>query len=58
MVGIQNTLKLFYTLRPLVNSAKNEMFSIEINREELEEIQQRVGFKFGSLPLRYVPGVP
>ena len=55
MVGIQKVLQLFYTFSGLqLNCGKEETFSTGISRGNLEEIQQRSGFRLGHLPVRYL----
>ena len=56
--GIQEVLKIFYTISGLqLNSAKSEIFSTGVNREDLMAIQQETGFKLGVLSVKYL-GVP
>ena len=58
VVGIQKVLELFYTYSGLkLNCEKNELFSIGVQRQEIERIHQATGFKISKLPVRYL-GVP
>ena len=58
IIVVQNVLKLFYTFSGLqLNSAKSEIFSTRIKEEDLLEIQQVIGFRLGTLPVKYL-GVP
>ena len=55
IVGIQNVLKLFYSFFELkLNCTNSELYSIGVNRDALQMIQQVTGFKIGSLPIRYL----
>ena len=56
--GIQEVLKTFYAISGLqLNSAKSEIFSTGVSREDLMATQQETGFKLGVLLVRYL-GVP
>ena len=51
-------MQLFYKFFGLqLNCAKSELFSSGVSKDQLMEIQQHTGFKFGTLPVRYL-GVP
>ena len=57
-IGVHKVLQLFYTYFGLqINSAKCEMYYSGVNREDLIAIQNLIGFKPGTLPVRYL-GVP
>ena len=48
-------MQTFYTYSGLqLNSVKTELFSSRIEKEELEEIHNQIGFKLCALPLRYL----
>ena len=58
IIGIQNVLNMLYSFFGLqLNCAKSEFYAAGIKRDELQEIHQVIGFKIGTLPIRYL-GVP
>ena len=58
IMDIQKVLELFYSYSGLqLNSAKTELFSSGVSRAVLEEMHQKIRFKLGTLPIRYL-GLP
>ena len=56
--GIHEVLKIFYAISGLqLNSAKSEIFSTSVSREDLMVIQEEIGLKLGVLSVGYL-GVP
>ncbi|XP_039028408.1 uncharacterized protein LOC120162312 [Hibiscus syriacus] len=58
IMGVQSVLDVFYSFSGLkLNAGKCEMFTASMNPELCAFLYDAIGFKLGSLPIRYL-GVP